>query len=298
MNRTAGRWFAVVALAAAAAGARAGEGDFHRGFGPYEFEVENDVPYLGAGRTEPMDLYLPQGKDGMRFPAILIIHGGGWSGGHRNDRREIQMGETFAKAGFVAASIDYRLRTPTNGCWPQCIHDCKTALRFLRANAEKYAIRPESIGAIGGSAGGHLALLLAYSGETGALDPAGPYPGVSTKVKAVVDLYGIPDVALWGAKAVLQGVPAADFEQGVRDASPVTYLTRDSPPTLVMHGTGDKTVPVSVSDAFAKVLKERGARHAYRRIEDAPHTFLLESKVGDFRGEVVGFFREHLGTPK
>lgn len=291
MMRTLG----VLTLSACAAVAlRAGDLD------RYAFTTVKDVDYLGGGRTEKMDIYLPQGKPGERFPAILIVHGGGWRTGHRNDKREVQLGEVFAKAGFVAASIDYRMVTDTAGCWPQCIHDCKTAVRFLRANAAKYAIEKGAIGAIGGSAGGHLVMLLAFSGGKDALNPPGPYGEESTKIQAVVDLYGIPDIAVWGAGTLLKGV--ADREKAVVESSPVTYVDRASPPLLIMHGTADKTIDISQSDEFEKVLKARGARYAYRRVEGAPHTFLIESKVGDFRADVVTFFRTNLvvaaGTAK
>lgn len=258
--------------------------------------VEKDVPYLGGDRQEKMDLYLPGSSGKETFPAILVIHGGGWTGGSRAANREQQMGEVFAKAGFVAASIDYQLATTTKPSWPQCLYDCKTAVRFLKKNAARYRINPERIGVIGGSAGGHLALMVAYTGGNPKLDPPGPDGDVSTRVQAVVDLYGIPDVARFSGSRSFIGdreTRAAEY----RAASPVTYATKDSVPLLMMHGTADKTVPVEFSDEFEKILKERGANYRYLRVEGAPHTFLINSKYGDFRPTIVGFFREHLGSP-
>jgi acetyl esterase/lipase len=257
-----------------------------------EVQVDKDVAYLGEGRAEKMDLYRPVGAaPERRFPAVLIIHGGGWTGGSKSANRERQMGEVFAKAGFVAASIDYLLATPDKPSWPVNLHDCKTAVRFLRANAAKYQIDPERIATIGGSAGGHLAMMVAFTG--GKLDPAGPYAEHSTAVKAVVNLYGVPDLTVRAARFLGDG----ENDPEVRKlASPVTYVSKTSVPVLTLHGTADATVPISMSEDLVKVLQERGATHQYVRVEGAPHTFLINSKHGDFRSLIVGFFRQHLGV--
>lgn len=257
-----------------------------------EVTVEKGIPYLGPGRNELMDIYRPAVAKPEGSPAILVIHGGGWVGGKRDQAREQQMGDVFAKAGFVAASIDYTLSEANTPSWPRNLHDCKTAVRFLRMNASRYGVNPQRIGVIGGSAGGHLSMLVAYTGDNPDLDPPGPYAKYSTAVQAVVNLYGVPlmDARHTGANMLKHLASDATY----RAASPVTYVNRNSPPTLILHGTADKTVPIAWSDEFAQVLEQRGARFIYRRIEGAPHTFLIQSKFGDFRELIAGFFREHL----
>ena len=137
--------------------------------------IQRNVAYLSAGRSEKADLYLPAKRDAaVRSPAVVIIHGGGWSGG-RGRGGELNIGTTLALNGYVGLSIDYLLATDQSPSWPQNIHDCKSAVRWLRANAERLQIDADHIGAIGGSAGGHLAALLATSGNVHELDPSGPY---------------------------------------------------------------------------------------------------------------------------
>lgn len=257
-----------------------------------EVAVEKGVPYLGEGRTELMDIYRPAVARPGGSPAILIIHGGGWVGGKRDQAREQQMGDVFAKAGFVAASIDYTLSVGDTPSWPRNLHDCKTAVRYLRKNAARLGVNPARMGVIGGSAGGHLSMLVAYTGGNAELDPPGPYAEYSTAVQAVVNLYGVPLMdARHTGRSMLKHLAS---EATYRAASPVTYVNRESPPTLMLHGTADKTVPIAWSDEFAAVLEQRGARFIYRRIEGAPHTFLIESRFGDFRELITGFFGEHL----
>ncbi len=259
-----------------------------------EVSIEKNVAYLGEGRQELMDVYRPAVERKGGYPAILVIHGGGWVGGKRDAAREQQMGDVFAKAGFVAASIDYMLSVGDKPSWPQNLYDCKTAVRFLRKNAARYNVNPERIGVIGGSAGGHLSMMVAFTGGNAKLDPPGPYGDLSTKVQAVVDLYGVPlmDEKHTG-KNMLKGLASAET---YRAASPMTYVTAESAPLLMMHGTADKTVPIAWSDEFEQVLKERKANYIYKRVEGAPHTFLINSKYGDFRELIVEFFRQHLSA--
>jgi acetyl esterase/lipase len=126
--------------------------------------IERDVAYLTPDRKEKLDLYLPANRDrAMRSPAIVIIHGGGWVGGDKASEREFSTGTTLAAAGYVCAAINYKL--DGDGRWPTNLFDCKNAVRFLRARADQYQIDGDLIGVIGGSAGGHLALMVAYTSD-------------------------------------------------------------------------------------------------------------------------------------
>ena len=121
-----------------------------------------DVAYLPADRKEKLDLYLPAQRDAqLRSPAVVIIHGGGWTGGDKAQGREFRIATTLVQAGYICASVEYM--KAGNDRWPTNLKDCKNAVRFLRANAAKYQVDEKNIGVLGGSAGGHLALMVAYT---------------------------------------------------------------------------------------------------------------------------------------
>src|SRR5262245_32236662 len=162
---------------------------------PEGVRIEGDVEYLEPGRTEKADLYLPASViKGQRRPAVLIIHGGGWTGGDKAAAREFNIGTNLVLHGYVGMSIDYVLSTQGKVTWPQNLYDCKTAVRWLRKNAERLQIDPDHIGVIGGSAGGHLAAMVGLTGPADGLDPKGPYGEFSCRVQCAVDLYGPADL--------------------------------------------------------------------------------------------------------
>lgn len=264
--------------------------------------IERDLDYLPEGRSEQADLYLPakRGKD-VRSPAVLIIHGGGWTGGTKNAEREFNIGTTLALNGYVGLSIDYVLATKEKPTWPQNLCDCKTAVRWLRKNAERLQIDPENIGVIGGSAGGHLAAMVALTGPDDKLDPAEPDGKISCKVKCAVDLYGPGDLTYLGGELKnleMIGKPLAEAPELYKAASPITYADKNDPPILLIHGTADKIVDVKQSEHFAAVLKKAGTKHQLVIVEGAPHTFHLQPKQRDLRPLVIGFFDEHLKPKK
>jgi acetyl esterase/lipase len=138
-------------------------------------QIERGIEFLAAGRKERADLYLPTNTlAGEPHPAVVIIHGGGWSGGRRDAEREQNIGTNLALQGYVGMSIDYVLASKTHATWPQNLYDCKTAVRWLRKNAERLRIDPNRIGVIGGSAGGHLAAMVTLTTPTDGLDPKEP----------------------------------------------------------------------------------------------------------------------------
>jgi len=280
--------FAIVALALAARAEDA-------------FRIEKDISYLAPERKEKADLYLPAvNPSGARRPAVVIIHGGGWTGGDKGAAREINIGTNLALRGYVGLSINYVLASTNKDgkpTWPQNLHDCKTAVRWLRKNAGRLQVDPERIGVIGGSAGGHLAAMLAVTGPKDGLDPQGPYGEFSCRVQCAVDLYGPADLSGRLDLAML-GKSSAQAPELYRAASPVTYVDRDDPPLLILHGTADKTVPVEQSRLFAAKLREAGARHELVIVEGAPHTFHLQPKQRDLRPLVLGFFDQHLKSAR
>lgn len=260
------------------------------------YRLEKDVDYLGAGRSEKADLYLPEKiAEGKRVPAVLIVHGGGWSGGDKYAAREQNIGTNLALNGYVAMSINYVLANPkgTNVVWPQNLYDCKTAVRWLRKNADRLQINPDKIGAIGGSAGGHLVSMLAVTEAKDGLEPDGPYAEFSTRIQCVVDMYG--PVELLEYKDITAFRKSRDEAPALyRQATPSTYADKNDPPFLILHGTGDKTVNYHQSELFAQALKKAGTRHELILIPDAPHTFHLQPKQRDLRPVVLGFFDKNL----
>ncbi|MEW6306538.1 MAG: alpha/beta hydrolase [Verrucomicrobiota bacterium] len=254
--------------------------------------IEKDIDYLGGGRKEKADLYLPaKAEGGKKFPGIVIIHGGGWTGGDKGAAREQNIGTNLALRGYVGLSINYLLATTNQPTWPQNLHDCKTAVRWLRQNAARLNIDPDRIGVIGGSAGGHLATMVALTGPDAGLDPKGPYGEFSCRVQAAVDLYGPAQVR---RDHVMIGKPRAEAEETYQAAEPIHHATKDDPPMYILHGTGDKTVPVEQSKILAAALEKAGVPHKLLIIEGAPHSFHLQPKQRDLRDEIIGFFDQHL----
>ena len=270
--------------------------------------IEKDVTYLSPERQEKLDLYLPANRPpGVRSPAVVIIHGGGWSGGGKTAAREFQTGSTLAQAGYVCVSVEY-MKEPGKR-WPTNLFDCKNAVRFLRHNAAKYQVDADHIGTIGGSAGGHLALMVGYTASVPELAPPAPYPGISDKVQACVDMYGITDL-LTRQGTDPQGNPNGQLgtaglfpeKRGEnldkwRLASPVYHISKDTPPTLILHGTADTTVDRAQATELAEKLKAAGLEHTLMLIPCAHHTFLLQEKNRDLRPVVIAFFDKYLKTP-
>jgi acetyl esterase/lipase len=282
---------------------------------PPGVEIEQDVTYLAPGRAEKLDLYLPAKRDpDTRSPAVLLIHGGGWIGGNKAAPREFNVGTTLAAAGYVCASVNYKLEGDER--WPTNLFDCKNAVRFLRANAAKLQIDADRIGVIGGSAGGHLALMVAYTSDVPALTPGpadSPYANVSDRVRCVVDLYGITDPRtrrktdeqgnpLAGtnkACALFPNTTAQSHPDAWRLAAPVAHVTQKTVPTLILHGIADTTVDRDQATQLAEKLKSAGVEHELILLDRVGHTFDLEKWRGqplprDVRGAVMSFFDTHL----
>lgn len=272
--------------------------------------IREDVSFLGPGREEKLDLYLPadRAKD-VRSPAVVMIHGGGWIGGDKAENRSFNVCTTLALEGYVCVSINYTLE---RGVWPQNLYDCKNAVRWLRVNADEYQVDADHIGVIGGSAGGHLALMVAYTSRPPKLKPASPYPLISDRVQCVVNMYGITNL-LTRQKVDSNGRPTGELlhrsamlkkdrdqdPEGWQFASPVSHISKDTPPTLILHGKMDATVDYEQALELEKVLKQQGVEHETHLIEGIGHTFDLQSWQKkplpyDLRPVVVGFFDKYL----
>lgn len=242
-----------------------------------------------------LDLYVP--KSDKPLPLVVWIHGGAWQMGNKDNCPAMAM----TRHGYAAASIDYRLCQ--QAVFPAQIHDCKGAIRFLRANAAKFNLDPNRIGVWGASAGGHLAALLGTTAGNKELEGAvGDNEGVSSEVQAVCDFFGPSDFISFAdanlpiAEAAtspltrLLGGPVSKKRELAALASPVTHASKNAAPFLIMHGDKDTTVPLQQSQALHKALQAAGAESTLKVIPGAGHGF----GGADIALAVAAFFDKHL----
>jgi acetyl esterase/lipase len=194
------------------------------------------------------------------LPVVVWIHGGAWRVGSKEGGGPAR---PLVTKGYAVASINYRLSQ--HAVFPAQIEDCKAAIRWLRANAKKYNLDPDRIGVTGSSAGGHLVAMLGTSGGVVALEGhLGDHRDVSSRVACVVDQYGPTDLLSMGGfhdapdspEAKLLGGPVQEKKEEARNASPISYVTPDDPPFLIIHGTADPTVPFGQSENLLSALKK------------------------------------------
>ena len=233
----------------------------------------SDVPFLGAGRKEKLDLYFPSGDFRSNRSAVEFIHGGGFTGGDKAEYRSASVSADLCRAGYVVVSCNYVLGPKDKpGVWPQNIADCRNAVRWVRAHAKELGVNPDKIAVAGGSAGGYLALMVGLSDDkTG---PGGdPTAKHSAKVSAVIDMYGVVSFAKRGKGEVPGTSPA---EQAAY--LPESQCDAQDPAVLILHGTADTTVDIAQSDDMAKALRSAKTPYEYIVVEGAPHTFDLHPK--------------------
>ncbi len=262
---------------------------------PTDVRVEKDVAYLAEDRKEKADLYSPfEKKPGVPMHAVVVIHGGGFNDGDKARSREINIARNLALNGYLAMSIDYKLRKSKDQVtWPQSVYDAKTAVRWLRKNADKLGIDAERIGVIGGSAGGNLAAMLATTGPADGLDPEGPYGEFSAKVACAIDLYGAVDLMNYHDMKMFAKT-REEAPELYKKGSPLTYVDAKDAPLMMIHGTADTTVNLSQSETLAAAMAKAGAPHELIVIPGAVHTFDLQPKERDLRPVVLGFFDKNL----
>ncbi len=195
-----------------------------------------------------------------KLPLIVVIHGGAWRAGDRSQHNDTTW--QFAQQGYVAATLSYRF-CPKH-VFPAQVQDVKCAVRFLRANAEKYHIDPDRIGAIGFSAGAHLAMMLGAMDAADGLDDSGGSDGFSSKVQAVVAFFGPTDFELPVTDETRPLVHdflggSIDEKRDVyRKASPITYISPGDAPMLLFQGTNDPLVPHVHATRMADAMQKAG----------------------------------------
>jgi acetyl esterase/lipase len=256
------------------------------GLGAAQVTVDKQVAY--SGRLA-MDIARPTGAG--PFPAVVAIHGGGFTSGDRAAYATLIT--RLAERGYVAASVDYRLAPALQ--FPSAVQDVKAAVRYLRANAQKYAIDPARIAAVGDAAGANLALLLALTPGVAEFDLGGPNPGESSRVACAVAINGLVDLARLDFKAPeTAGLPqylggdAANAAREYQASSPISWVTPAAPPILAIHGAGG-VIPHDQSQRLVDALKRAGATAE-----------LLSADRADPAAEtrMLAFLDRHLGVAK
>lgn len=242
-------------------------------------------------------VYVPD-KDGV-YPCILDIHGGGWKS--RQVENDKPMMERLAQRGFVTALVSYRLSTEAK--YPAALHDCKAALRTLRAHAAELKLDPRRIGCMGGSAGGHLSGLVAMSTGEAHMEGDGPNKNFSSAVKAAIVMAATMDlVASYKDKPAQEGAVLffgasyQDKPDVYTEASPIEHVRAGVPPTIFIEGEKD-TLKVGRAEMMEK-LKSLGIETAVHTLKDAPHPFWMSQPWLDQTVEIASaFFKKHLGEP-
>jgi acetyl esterase/lipase len=267
--------------------------------------VEPGVVYCtNAGVALTMDIYYPKQASTTPTPAVLYVHGGGWEHGSSSlGGINATIAQSLTARGMLVAAVNYRLAPQF--VWPAQIVDVKCAVRYLRANAQRYGIDPSKIGAWGGSAGGHLVSMLGTARPSAGFD-TGQYLQQSSSVQAVVDMFGPADLTAggWGpyATSVVEqvfGVKPGQDSGTLAHASPVTYIQSNDPPFLIFHGAKDAVVPLSQSQELASRLQAAGVSATLVTVQNAGHGFAptggpISPTLTDISQATVEFFSQRL----
>lgn len=267
---------------------------------PEGTRLHADIPYSNDTLEKHLlDIYLPPNSKG-NVPLVVFIHGGGWL---VNDKyADIgYMKNTVAaiiNSGFAIASIDYRFAT--QAIFPAQIQDCNKAVSFLYDNAEKYGLDKKRFALMGFSAGGHLASLQGLSNNNNVEDFYMPRSSRKFSFKAVVDFYGPSELTSLNSsedpkapEAILLGATPIARPDLARIASPVTYIDKNDPPFLIIHGEKDDMVPNRQSKLLSKWLSVTGVKNELIVVPNAPHYGDMFD-VDIIQSKVIGFLKKHL----
>ncbi len=247
--------------------------------------VQENIPYDTHPQTV-MDIYKPAGKG--PHPAMIVIHGGGWTGGTKAGMVANWV-VRYLEKGFVVANVEYRLAAVATA--PAAVEDSLKAANFFLDNAKKYGADPKRVAVTGGSAGGHLALMVGMTPKSAKL-------GKPVKVRAVINFYGITDVddQLHGPnmrKYAITWVPESSDRTAIaRRVSPMTYVRKDVPPVLTLHGDADATVPYQHGVNITKALIEAGAKAEMISVPKGIHGFPTETQEKLYP-QIFDFLKKH-----
>lgn len=268
---------------------------------PDSVRAIRDIDYAGTGNPrQALDLYLPVAKSASPRPLVVFIHGGGWKGGQKESGWG-RLRDLVASGNYAGASVGYRLSDESK--WPGQIHDCKAAIRWLRAHADEYGYDGDRIAVWGTSAGGHLVAMLGVSGDVEELEGTiGSHTDESSRVTCVVNFFGpselltmddhpskITHLASDSPESLLLGAPVPTVPEKAAHASPITWVSADDAPSLIVHGTKDELVPYPQSTAFENKLEKAGVATVLLTVEGGGHG----NGFGPSVSEAVATFLAH-----
>lgn len=262
---------------------------------PEGTKVEKDLAY-GKHERNKLDLVIPPSEKPL--PLVIWIHGGGWEGGSKDGNPAVAL----LGKGYAVAGINYRYSQ--HAPFPAQLHDCQAAIRFLRDNAKKFNLDADHIGVWGASAGGHLVALLGTSGDVPELD-GDPKSTTSVKVQCVVDWFGPTDLtqmvkpgtATPGLIAKLLGGSLTNKADVAKSANPITHVTKNDAPFLIVHGDSDPLVPLSQSEILNEALKKVGVATELVVFPKAGHgdgPFRTAVTKEEHRKKMIDFLDKHL----
>lgn len=250
---------------------------------PNNIKEYKDIVYNTVDSTDlKLDIYHEKNID-KPTPLLVFIHGGAWKKGDKHDYWPYLI--PYAEEGYITATIQYRFTGVAK--YPAQLNDVSNAVKWLQENADQYHIDPNKIVLIGGSAGGHLAMMTAYS-------------NASLKIKGVVNLYGPSDLTTSYAVETpsvikLIGKSYQEAPELYKEASPVNYINKNIPPTITFQGTLDELVPYEQSDKLDKKLREAGAISYYHKLKGWPHTMDIAVEVNKYcRYYMDEFFEKYI----
>lgn len=248
------------------------------------YKSKEYVYTITNGRKIKLDLYLPA-ESNKPHPVVLYIHGGGWEVGYK---KLIQPGIIRqVRRGYAVVSIDYSLSFKAK--WPVQAHEAKAAVRWIRANAEKFNLNSGCIIPWGVSAGGHIASILGTSHGVELLEGNTEDNKESSEVQGVVSWYGISDFMQMGhggfyakifyqVASRLMGVNILDHPEAVKNANPITFISPDNPPFLIMHGTHDRIINIHQSEILHSALLKAGVKSIFIPLDGYAHSDIRFNK--------------------
>jgi len=266
--------------------------------------MHRDLAYVASGHErQKLDLYLP--AQGDKLLLIVWIHGGAFRMGSKEGNPDNPLPFDYLAQGFALAAINYRLSQ--HAIFPAQIEDCKAAVRWLRTHAAQYRLDPTRFVAWGPSAGGHLAAMLGTTGHVAAFE-VGAHLDVSSRVQAVVDYYGptdflqmdaqrLPDGMIHDApdspESELVGGPIQENRDRVAHCNPITYVSNDTPPFLIVHGDRDPLVPYGQSVLLVDALQKAGRDVTFYTVPGGGHGHFSDPQVGDL---TQAFLAQQMGN--
>lgn len=270
-------------------------------------EKISNLTYVTYGDRElKLDVYLPKKRRQNPTPAILCIHGGGWKYGDKEMDCWMQFSNNLAAEGYVVANIDYRLSEEAP--YPAAVKDCRAAVQWMKHNAEKYGIDKDAIGVLGGSAGGHLTLMMGTSDDSELFENEAAVSNVSSKVDAVVamappaDMIGFykwyeSENKLESFKTAIEflGASPADNPKLAKEASPVFHADENSAPALLIVSTADEIVNYHQSVTFMEAYTKSRVHTEGYILSNAPHFFWgYQAWFDESFEKALKFFNEYV----